>query len=182
MQDRIAQETEGRRQLLRITGASAACVVALAVACSSPIADQTAAPKASDATPSSAKAPARPQVVNPDQPYFEFQVEQPVGLLAGSPQPKYPAALKEANVEGEVLAQYVVNADGRVDLSTFKVLKATRQEFVDAVRAVLPDMRFSAAEVGGHKVKQLVQQPFTFAVSTPYMAGPIVIPNPKRFK
>ena len=56
MQDRIAQETQGRRRMVRIAGASAACVVALVVACSSPIADQTAAPNAEDVT-ASAKPP-----------------------------------------------------------------------------------------------------------------------------
>jgi len=181
MQDRIAQQTQGRRRTLRVAGASVACVVAVAVACSSPIADQTAPPKSIDTPPAASKAPT-PTVVNPDQPYFEFQVEKVVSSAPGSPQPKYPIALKEANVKGEVLAQYVVNADGRVDMSTLKVLKFTRQEFVDAVKAALPDMRFIPAEVGGHKVKQLVQQPFTFAASEPYTAGPIMIPNPKRFK
>jgi protein TonB len=32
------------------------------------------------------------------------------------------------------------------------------------VRRALPQMRFLAAEVGGRKVKQLVQQPFMFAI------------------
>ena len=183
MHDRIAQETQGSRRALRIVGATVACVAALAVACSSPIADQTAAPQSKTAITSADQAPANAkQPVNVAQPYFEFQVEKQVQTAAGSPHPQYPAALKAANVKGEVLAQYVVDADGRADLSTFKVLNSTRQEFVDAVKQALPTMRYTPAEIGGRKVKQLVQQPFTFAPSEPYTAGPIVIPNPKRFK
>ena len=178
MQDRIAQETQGRRRMLRIAGASAACVVALAVACSSPIADQTAAPEASSA----AKAQGGPKVVNPDQPYFEFQVEKQVTTAPNSPQPRYPDILKSANVEGEVLAQYVVDTTGRADVRTFKVLKSTHELFTKSVRNALADMRFEPAEIGGHKVKQLVQQPFTFALSRADIAGKIVIPNPPSKK
>ena len=193
MQNRIAQGTRTRRAL-RVAGASAACVAALAVACSSPIADQTAAPHEGDGTASAQRtstsqvnlsqtAPVqRPdtiqmpaaggkmpntvkQPVNVDQPYFEFQVEKQVRTAPGSPQPHYPAAMKKAKISGEVLAQFVVDVDGRADLSTFKVLKTNHQEFADAVRATLPDMRFIPAEIGGQKVKQMVQQPFTFAIS-----------------
>jgi beta-lactamase regulating signal transducer with metallopeptidase domain len=181
MQERIAQQ--GRRRTVRIVGATTACAVALAVACSSPIADQTAPPKAADvtasaargpdATSSAAKAPvddhrtpdAAKQPVNVDQPYFEFQVENQVRSVPGSPQPHYPAALKKAKVSGDVLAQFIVDTTGRADMSTFKVLQTNRQEFADAVRDILPEMRFYPAEIGGQKVKQMVQQPFTFAVS-----------------
>jgi periplasmic protein TonB len=103
--------------------------------------------------------------VNTDQPYFEFQVEKQVTTAPGSPQPRYPDMLKSANVEGEVLAQFVVDTTGRADMSTFKVLKSSHELFTQSVRNVLPNMRFYAAEIGGRKVKQMVQQPFTFALT-----------------
>jgi TonB family protein len=169
MQDRIAYETQGRRRTLRIIGATAACGVALAVACSSPITDQTAAPGASRSSqvpPADDHMPnAVRQPVNVDQPYFEFQVEKQVTTVPGSPQPKYPAMLKSANVEGEVLAQFVVDTTGRADMSTFKVLKSTHDLFTQSVRTALQEMRFVPAEIGGRKVMQMVQQPFTFALS-----------------
>ena len=185
MQERITQQMQGRRRTWRIAGATAACVVALAVACSSPIADQTAAPEASrtakaaagDRMPNAVKQP-----VNADQPYFEFQVERQVTTVPGSAQPKYPDMLKSANVEGEVLAQFVVDTTGRADMSTFKVLKSTHDLFTKSVRTALQDMRFVPAEIGGQKVKQLVQQPFTFGISRSEIAGPVTIPNPTRSK
>jgi protein TonB len=103
--------------------------------------------------------------VNTDQPYFEFQVEKQVTTAPGSPQPRYPDMLKSANVEGEVLAQFVVDTTGRADMSTFKVLKSSHELFTQSVRNVLPQMRFYPAEIGGRKVKQMVQQPFTFALT-----------------
>ena len=102
--------------------------------------------------------------VTTDQPYFEFQVEKPVVQAPGSAQPKFPDQLRTAGIEGEVLAQFVVDTTGRAEVSTFKVLKTTHELFTLAVKNALPQMRFLPAEVGGHKVKQLVQQPFTFAL------------------
>ena len=97
-----------------------------------------------------------------DQPYFDFQVEKPAGTAPGSPGPAYPDILRNGGVEGEVLAQFVVDTTGRVDVSTFRVLRSSHALFEQAVRSSLPRMRFLPAEVGGRKVKQLVQQPFVF--------------------
>ena len=104
-------------------------------------------------------------VANTNQTYFEFQVEKQVSTAAGSPQPRYPDMLKSANIEGEVLAQFVVDTTGRAEMNTFKVLKSSHDGFTQAVKNVLPNMRFYPAEIGGRKVKQMVQQPFTFALT-----------------
>ena len=103
-----------------------------------------------------------PTPLNDNQTYFEFQVEKQVSGVPGNPAPRYPDMLRSANVEGEVLAQFVVDTTGRADMSTFKVLKTTHDLFTNAVRASLPNMKFYPAEVGGKKVKQLVQMPFQF--------------------
>lgn len=102
--------------------------------------------------------------VREDNTYFEFQVEKPVMPAPNSGQPKYPDILRQAGVEGDVLATFVVDTTGRADVSTFKVLRATHELFGTAVKQALPTMRFIPAEVGGKKVKQLVQQPFSFAI------------------
>lgn len=99
------------------------------------------------------------------QTYFEFQVEKQAQMSPGSPPPAYPAMLASANVEGEVLAQFVVDTSGRVDMSTFRVIRSTHDLFTNAVRAWLPNRRFYPAEVGGRKVKQLVQLPLQFTLN-----------------
>jgi beta-lactamase regulating signal transducer with metallopeptidase domain len=106
-----------------------------------------------------------PQIVSSNQTFFEFQVEQQVSPMPGNPSPRYPDLLREANVEGEVLAQFVVDTLGRPIMDTFKVLKSTHDLFTNSVRLSLPNMTFHAAEVGGKKVKQLVQMPFQFSLS-----------------
>ncbi len=102
--------------------------------------------------------------VEQSQTYFEFQVEKPVVQAPGSAAPRYPEILKSAGVEGEVLAQFVVDTTGRAENGSFKVLKTSHELFALAVKNALPGMRFLPAEVGGKKVKQLVQQPFVFAI------------------
>lgn len=107
-------------------------------------------------------AVAAPVAVDRNTTFFEFQVDKPAAQIAGTGSPVYPAELKSAGIDGEVQAQFVVTADGKVEPGTFKVLKATNDLFRAAVRSALPEMRFNPAEMGGQKVNQLVQQSFTF--------------------
>jgi protein TonB len=106
-----------------------------------------------------------PVIQNADQPYFDFQVEKPVVMAPGSQGPAYPDMLRTAGIEGTVLAQFVVDTTGRADMSTFKALKSDNDLFTNAVKNALQRMRFLPAEVGGRKVKQLVQQPFQFSLN-----------------
>ena len=94
-------------------------------------------------------------------PYMEFQVEKPVVKIGGEA-PEYPGSLKDSGVEGQVLAQFVVNESGRYEGGTLKILSSSNPAFTAAVKDALPRMRFSAAQIGGKKVQQLVQMPFQF--------------------
>jgi periplasmic protein TonB len=94
-------------------------------------------------------------------PYMEFQVEKPVEKIGGEA-PEYPSSLRESGVEGQVLAQFVVNESGRYESGTLKILNSSNSAFTAAVKDALPRMRFSAAQIGGRKVQQLVQMPFQF--------------------
>lgn len=96
-------------------------------------------------------------------PYMEFQVEKPVEKIGGG-EPEYPSSLREAGVEGEVLAQFVVNESGRYQPGTLKIMNSSNPAFTAAVKDALPRMRFSAAQIGGKKVQQLVQMPFQFHI------------------
>jgi len=98
-----------------------------------------------------------------EKPYFEFQVERPAEMM-GAISLRYPSLLRSAQVEGRVLASFVVDANGRVDLSTFKELRSDHTLFTNAVRQALETAQYRAAEVGGRTVAQVVQQPFIFAL------------------
>jgi TonB family protein len=121
------------------------------------------APRPEPLAPGAAQK-SNPAFVSAADVLFELQVEKPVTLAAESESPSYPKILREAGVEGEVLASFVVDPSGQADASTFKVIRSTHELFSTAVRQAVPKMRFVAAEVGGKKVKQLVQQPFSFTL------------------
>lgn len=97
-------------------------------------------------------------------PYMEFQVEKPVQKIGGEA-PEYPSFLKDQGVEGSVIAQFVVNESGRYESGTLKILSSSNAAFTAAVKEALPRMKFSAAQIGGKKVQQLVQMPFQFHIT-----------------
>ena len=113
------------------------------------------------------RKPADLAVPEGGQPYFEFMVDQPVKQLPGSPAPIYPPDLKAARVGGEVLVQFVVDTSGHVEPGTIRLLKVSHIPFGEAVREALPNMLFAPARVRGSRVRQLVQQPFTFSPVPP---------------
>lgn len=98
--------------------------------------------------------------------YFEYQVEEPARQqVSDGVGPRYPAEARRLGLEGEVLAQFVVDTTGRV-VGPVRLLRSTGSHlFADAVIDALPHMRFLPARVGGKAVRQLVQQPFQFALS-----------------
>lgn len=93
------------------------------------------------------------------------QVEKQVAVLPGGSPPHYPEALRIAGVEGEIVAVFIVDAQGRVEAASISFLHSDGGGFEREVRATLRDMRFAPAEVGGRKVRQLVQMPFLFKLS-----------------
>ena len=93
-----------------------------------------------------------------------------VARVVESAAPAYPATLLAQNVEGKAVVQFVVDTLGLVDTLSFRVIEATHAQFAEAVRAVLPVMRFTPAIVSSRKVKQLVQQPFLFKILPPPQA------------
>ena len=79
-------------------------------------------------------------------------------------EPAYPAVLRRSGVEGAVRIRFVVDTLGRVELSSVDVRATTNEAFTEAVRAVLPKLRFTPAEVGRRRVRQLVEMPFIFSL------------------
>lgn len=106
--------------------------------------------------------------------YFEFQVWSGVKPLPDQPTPRYPESMRKSGIQGEVLAQFVVDTTGHADMSTFKVLRSTAIEFTNSVRATLPQISFVPAQLENRKVRQLVQMPFNFCFDggSPRATGP----------
>lgn len=93
-------------------------------------------------------------------------VEKPAMLRRQQPtQMRYPEQLRDRNVEGKVIAEFVVDTDGRPDISTYRELESSHELFSEAVRAYVPGMRFHPAENGGEKIRMWVQMPFNFRLT-----------------
>jgi protein TonB len=91
-------------------------------------------------------------------------VEREVVPLGGAG-PRYPETLRGAGVEGEVVAEFVVDSTGRVEPATVAIVQRAHPLFEQAVRQALRGMRFRPAQAGGRTVRQLVRQPFTFTLA-----------------
>ena len=150
------RKTQPARRRARIVVAAAGMIIAVVAACTSDVGNGV--------TPSETRAQtAKP--VEANQPYLEYQVEKVARQIGAVSRIQYPRSLRDANVSGEVLAQFVVDANGRVEPGSFKALKSDHALFTQAVGDAMPGLRFEPADVGGKKVRQVVQQPFTFALS-----------------
>jgi TonB family protein len=99
--------------------------------------------------------------------YTPEQVDVPARSDSLSrPQPQYPEALLFTGVPGQVLAEFVVDTLGHVELDTFGVISSTNPKFTQAVQRALPEWAYAPAMLNGKRVRQLVQQPFTFVVDS----------------
>ena len=126
-------------------------------------------------TPDSSKT-APPAVPTPadetkDSVFTEIEVDSAVVRSQASAAPAYPLDLLAKHIEGMALVRYVVDTTGFADTVSFTVIRATDPGFVRAVREALPYMRFSPAKIGAKKVRQLVEQPFTFKISPTLVNG-----------
>jgi protein TonB len=101
----------------------------------------------------------------PGGPLRADQVEKQVMVVAGAAPPRYPEVLRSAGIEGQVTALFVVDEQGRAEEASLRFSRSDNELFEDAVRVALRRMRFIAAEVGGRKVRQLVQMPFVFTLA-----------------
>jgi protein TonB len=99
-----------------------------------------------------------------DQPYTDLTVERQVVARPGNLPPRYPDLLRSAGVEGAVHAQFVVDTTGRVERESIRFRRSDHQLFERAVIETLLRSRYMPAEVAGRKVRQLVEQAFSFTL------------------
>jgi TonB family protein len=105
-----------------------------------------------------------PRLSGGDSIYTQVDVDSVVTRFAGSAAPTYPLDLLKRGIQGSVVTQYVVDTTGLADSASLKIIRTTDELFSDAVRAALPYMRFFPAKVGSKKVRQLVEQEFSFKI------------------
>jgi protein TonB len=96
--------------------------------------------------------------------YASADVEKVVAELGTNPRPRYPSRLQDEQVEASFVVRYVVDSTGRVDRRTFEFPATTHRLLVKSVRDALVRSRFIPAELGGRRVRQLVQQRYSFVL------------------
>ena len=94
--------------------------------------------------------------------------DQPPELLE-MPEPRYPALLREAGIEGDVVLEFLVDATGRVDSASVIVIprerghKALERPAADAVRGA----RYRPAVIHGQPAPLRIRQTVTFRIPKP---------------
>lgn len=76
--------------------------------------------------------------------------------------PFYPDSLFEAQVAGELIAEFVVGTNGEAVMETFNSITTTHRSLVEPVRRAVREQRFVPAVRKGRVVQQVMQLPFTF--------------------
>ena len=105
--------------------------------------------------------------VNVDSVYYPDEVDNPAAYDPRSAAPAYPDSLQRLGIEGSVTARFVVDTNGRAADSTFVIVGATHPRFAQAVVEAMPRMLFRPAELTGVKIRQLVEQTFSFRIPPP---------------
>jgi TonB family protein len=106
-----------------------------------------------------------PAIGGADSAFSVLDVDSAVSRHPWSAAPAYPPEMLKKKLEGTVFVRYVVDTSGFADASSFEVLRSTSAEFTAAVRSALPDMRFNPARIGRRRVRQLVEQEFSFKIT-----------------
>lgn len=94
--------------------------------------------------------------------YTADQVDERATPTATAPIPAYPPSLAAAGGHGAVVAEFVVDAAGRVEPETFGIASSTNALLSEAVERAVLATTFKPAIRKGLAVRQLVQQPFDF--------------------
>ena len=111
------------------------------------------------------------QVYTPDQVDVQASLN-PLRTVAV----EYPAALFAEHIGGSVIAEFVVDAEGKVEEESFGVVSSTDRLFTLAVQEAVKSAAYKPAMLNGKAVRQLVHQPFTFSPPKKGSGGPVAGP------
>jgi hypothetical protein len=100
-----------------------------------------------------------------DNAFTVLEVDSAIVRDPASAAPEYPPHLLQGGIEGSAAVRFVVDSTGEVDILTYRVLKTTHSDFAVSVRRALPLMHFRPAVHAGKRVRQLVEQSFSFRIT-----------------
>jgi protein TonB len=91
---------------------------------------------------------------------------QNVAAVQAAMQRAYPKILLDAGISGSVDVEFVVQADGTVDMSSIKIKQSSNERFVDASRDVIERFRFTPGKYKGQPVRVLIAMPIRWQSAT----------------
>lgn len=81
------------------------------------------------------------------------------------PMPDYPRMMQQANIEGQVLLQFVVDTTGHVEPPSIKTQSASHRAFEGPAKDMIAKCLFRPGRVRGRPVRVLVQMPINFTLA-----------------
>jgi TonB family protein len=96
--------------------------------------------------------------------YVAAKVETAAVPLPENPKPEYPRDLLRRSIETSFIVFFVVDTTGRIDKGTIEVPPSVQEQFASAVRTVMVRWHFLPAQRGGRRVRQFMEQPFSFRI------------------
>jgi TonB family protein len=90
-------------------------------------------------------------------------------LIGAAPVPKFPEILRDRKIVGDVVVRFTVDAQGRPDPASITVIRTPHELMTEAVRRVIPSLRFEPAHkgrIGAPAEADQVQMAFQFNGAT----------------
>jgi TonB family protein len=96
--------------------------------------------------------------------FMEAIVEEKPSVLSG-PIPVYPELLKQAQIQGRVIVQAVIDTLGRAEPSSVKVLQSPNPGFDQSAKNYVLKALFRPARVHGRAVRVLINIPIDYKIT-----------------
>jgi TonB family protein len=93
--------------------------------------------------------------------FMEAIVEEKPAVLSG-PVPQYPELLRQAQIQGRVMVQAIIDTLGRAEPPSVKVLQSPNPGFDQSAKTYVLKTLFRPARVHGKAVRVLIQIPIDF--------------------
>lgn len=100
-----------------------------------------------------------------NQVYMESVVEEKPEFLAG-PQPVYPELLRQAQIQGRVLVEAIIDTTGRAEPNSIKIVQSPHPGFDQPAKTMMRQALFRPARVHGRPVRVLIRLPVDFKLRT----------------
>lgn len=96
-----------------------------------------------------------------NQVYLESVVEEKPEPLSGPPL-QYPEMLRQAQVQGRVMVEAIIDTTGRAEANSIKIIQSPHPGFDNSAKTYMRQALFRPARVHGRPVRVLVRLPIDF--------------------